>query len=422
MSKTEKSGEDLYNEKIERLEAATKVEKTDRVPIAVSTTYFPAKYAGISYEQMFYDNEKYSEAVTKFARDFNWDAISSLRSFESITLGLTLAAFDPSIAIDVATFSVLGGGISHDILGDKYSLMPGRELSKNTESQFVIKEPFINIDEYDLFLENPFEFLAETIIPRIYKNLEKLNSPNAIGSLIKLGSELGLFKPKLLEFIRKMKDVGCPPWYCALAPNPLDTFGAFLRNFDTLMLDLYRVPDKVKKICELLTPVLTEVGKATGKISLEATGSRRVFCPVWYSTYLSPKMYREFHWPYLKSIILSLIDAGFTPLLSLQGSYDHLLETILELPEKKVIAWFDKTNLRKAKDVIGNYQCIAGGISPSILIGGTENKVKEEVKNIMNDVKSEGGFIFTLPFNSIGDAKVENVKAMTKAVLEYGKY
>ena len=39
----------------------------------------------------------------------------------------------------------------------------------------------------------------------------------------------------------------------------------------------------------------------------------------------------------------------------------------------------------------------------------------------MEELKPGGGFIFTLPFNAIGDAKVENVKAMTKAVFKYGE-
>jgi hypothetical protein len=113
------------------------------------------------------------------------------------------------------------------------------------------------------------------------------------------------------------------------------------------------VPEKVKSVCELLAPVLAEVGKATGQISYELTGSRRIFLPVWYNTYLSPQMYKEFHWPYLKYIAEELIKAGFTPLLSLQGEHGHLLDTLLELPEEKAIAWFDKTDLQKAKEVEG---------------------------------------------------------------------
>jgi len=417
-----KTSQKLYEEKLKRLEIATSVKEPDRVPIAVATIYFPARYAGITYHDFFYDSSKFAEAAVKFGKSFNWDAVSYLRSFESVTLGLALAGVDASLAVSVATASVLGGGFSHDILGDKYVSHPGRELPENVESQFRIKEPLMNADEYDKLLEDPFGFLAGTVAPRAYKSLEKPGSPEAMGALIKLGIELGKFPPVLGEFIGKMKEAACPPWYIALAPNPLDALGAFLRDFDKLMLDLYRMPEKVKKTCETLAPVLAAVGKATGKMSFEFTGSRRVFCPVWYNSFLSPKMYREFHWPYLLSIVDELVKADLTPLICYQGEHEHLLETVLDLPRGKTIVWFDKTDPRKAKKVIGDHSCIAGGIRPSILIGGTPKKVEEEVKRLLEDMMPGGGFIFTLPFNAIGDAKVDNVKAMTEAVMKYGKY
>jgi uroporphyrinogen-III decarboxylase len=168
--------------------------------------------------------------------------------------------------------------------------------------------------------------------------------------------------------------------------------------------------------------VLAAVGKATGEISYQLTGSRRVFCPVWYNSFLSKKEYREFHWPYLKYICEELIKADFVPLLSLQGTYDHLLDTLLELPEGKAIAWFDRTDPVKAKEVIGDHLCIAGGISPALLIGGTPKETDGRVKALLDDMKSARGFIFTLPFNAIGPAKTENVIAMTEAVHKYGAY
>lgn len=417
-----KTAEGLYEEKLERLETATRVEVPDRVPIAINTVYFPARYAGITYRDMFFDPGKFTESAARFAKDFNWDAAGFLRSFDSVTLGAALAGYDPALAIDVATASVWGGGFAHAILQDKYASHPGMELPEDVEYQWSMRESFLRADEYDEFLGDPFGFLAGTAVPRIYESLEMPGSPEAIGALTRLGMELGKFPPILDEFIDEMKQAACPPWYFALAPNPLDYLGTFLRDFDDLILDLYKVPAKVKEVCDALTPVLASVGRATGKISVDKTGSRRVFMPTWYNTYLSPEKYEEFHWTYTKRMINELVDAGLTPLLCYQGKYDHLLETVLELPEKKVINWFEIVDLSRAKEVIGDHSCIAAGISPSLLIGGTPKKVEEGVREIMEILKPGGGFIFTLPFNCIGDAKVDNVRAMTEAVMKYGEY
>lgn len=412
----------IYQAKLKRLEEATALQKPDRVPLAAATLYFPAKYAGITYEDMFYDAEKFAAAAEKFALDLNWDGASFLRSFESVTLGLSLASADTSTAINVAIASVLGGGFTHDILKDNYSSQPGRELPVTEESQFIIKDTFMSVDEYDQFIEEPFTFLSQVIVPRAYQNLASPGSSQANAALIKLGQEVGATLPGIVNFTQRMAQADLPPWYCALAPNPLDFLGAFVRNFDKLLLDLYRVPAKVKKVCEALAPVLAEVGKITGQLSYDLTGSKRVFCPVWYNTYLSPDMFKEFHWTYMKYMAEELIKAGFTPLFSFQGEHDNHLETILDLPEGKAIVWFDKTDLRKAKAVVGEHSCIAGGVAPSLLIGGTPERVDQEVRAIMADMKDSRGFIYTLPFNAIGTAKVENVKAMTDAVMKYGQY
>jgi len=411
-----------YDEKLARLDKCVRLEKVDRVPIGVATLYFPAKYSGITYEEMFYDNEKYADAALKFARDFNWDAACMLRSFETLTLGLALAGTDAATAVPVAASSVLGGGFAHDILKDKYSSHPGRELPADAESQFIIKETVMFEDEYDELIEDPFGYLNNKVIPRVYGALSAPGSGEAKTALINLGMKLTPALGEVQKFTSAMRESGCPPWYMALNPNPLDTLGAFLRDFDKVLFDIRRFPEKVKKICEILAPVLVAVGKATGDISYQLTGSRRVFCPVWYNSFLSVKQFREFHWPYLKYICEELIKADFTPLLSLQGTYDHLLDTLLELPAGKAIAWFDRTDPVEARKVLGNHICIAGGISPAVLIGGTPDEVRARVKALLDDVKGDGGFIFSLPFNAIGPAKIENVIAMTEAVHEYGVY
>ncbi|MDR3338114.1 MAG: hypothetical protein LBT16_13020, partial [Treponema sp.] len=221
-----------YEEKLERLDKCTRLETVDRVPLAAATLYFPAKYAGITYEEMYYDQGKYVSAAKKFARDFNWDAACFLRSFESVTLGLSLAGTDPAMAINVAVASVLGGGFTHDILKDGYSSLPGREVPADNESQFKIKEPLMAMEEYDAFIEDPFGFLNSKVVPRVYGALRNPGSGEATNALINFGLKLNTALVDLQAFTGEMKAVSCPPWYMALAPNPLDALGAFIRDFD----------------------------------------------------------------------------------------------------------------------------------------------------------------------------------------------
>lgn len=411
-----------YEDKLDRLDRCARQLPVDRVPIAIATLYFPAKHAGITHEEMFYDQEKYVSACVKFAEDFNWDAACMLRSFESVPLGLSLAGTDPETAVHIAVASVLGGGFAHDILRDNYSRQPGRELGSDNESQFIIQEAPMKEEEYDELITDPFGFLSNKVVPRVYESLRIPGSPESTAALTQFGAKLGKVLEDLPNFTARMRRANCPPWYMALNPNPLDALGAFLRNFDEVLTDIMWYPEKVKKTCELLVPVLLAVGKATGEISYQLTGSKRVFCPVWYNSLLSEKQFREFHWPYLRFICEGLIEAGFTPLLSLQGTYDKMLTTLLELPKGKAIAWFDKTDPVKAREVLGDHLCIAGGIDPRYLIMSQPGIIKEKVKHLVTEMKSPSGFIFTSQFNALGKATEENVIAMTEAVHEYGAY
>ncbi|HCX65901.1 MAG TPA: hypothetical protein DHN33_11915 [Eubacteriaceae bacterium] len=384
--------------------------------------YFPANYSNITYESMFYDHASYTRAATTFAKDFNWDAACLLRSFETVPLGLSLATTKPETAINAAIASVVGGGFAHDILKDVYCNHPGRESPVDQESQFTIKKSILSDKEYDSFSADPLGYLSSELIPRIYESLDPEDEGKSRNALIEFGFHLNSTMNNVVDFTEKMKEAQCPPWYMALAPNPLDFLGAFLRNFDKVFMDIKRYPEKIKNICEQLAPVFVAVGKATGELSYNLTGSKRVFMPVWYNSFLSKHDYQEFHWPYIKFIGEELIKDGYTPLFSYQGEHDHLLDTILELPEGKSIAWFDRTNVTTAKTVIGEHSCIAGGISPSMLIGNTEAEVEQNVKETLAEMKSARGFIYTLPFNAIGPAKVENVQKMTETVFKYGRY
>ena len=104
------------------------------------------------------------------------------------------------------------------------------------------------------------------------------------------------------------------------------------------------------------------------------------------------------------------------------AGHDVHLETILELPRGKTVSKFEKTDLRKAKEIIGDHSCIVGGPPPSLLMGGTPAKVDEYVKELLEDLKPGGGFIMSNAVSMPSTAKPENVKALADAVKKYGEY
>ena len=69
----DKTPDQLYRERLKRVEDAIQLKIPDRVPIALSLGYFPAKYGGITCADAFYDPVKWKEASIKTVVDFQPD-------------------------------------------------------------------------------------------------------------------------------------------------------------------------------------------------------------------------------------------------------------------------------------------------------------------------------------------------------------
>jgi uroporphyrinogen-III decarboxylase len=406
------SYEELYAERKERLDCTSRLREPDRVPILGNFGFFSAVYAEITHYEFMYDYEKASKAIVKTAVDFGFDTAGSISGLGA--LPFTLAFLKESSSLVSSWVS----GPVHDILGVKYARFPGRELDSNLPFQFIGEE-YMKVDEYDELIEDPSSFIAEKLLPRSCRSLENPGSIKAMLALIEWGAESQRGSEALKNLRTSLEKFGFPEFWTAFSYAPLDFIGDFLRDVKNVLLDIYRVPEKVKQACIALEPLIIEMGKIVAQSSPEGT---RALIPLHLNEYFSPKKYNEFYWPTLKKVILELIDNNVTPYIFYEGYHDVHLETILELPKGKTISKFEKTDLRKAKDIIGEHSCIVAGPPSSLLISGTPLKIELFTKNLLEVLKPGGGFIVSPSVSIPATAKPENVKALFNAVKKYGKY
>ena len=134
---------------------------------------------------------------------------------------------------------------------------------------------------------------------------------------------------------------------------------------------------------------------------------------------MSPDQFNTFFWPQLRKIILMLIEADLTPCVLWEGDCDTRLEFIGDIPEKKAVYWFEKTDLKKAKDVLGDVVCLRGNVPSSMLTTGTPDDVDEFCKDLIKYVGKGGGFILDGAIGVPDEAKTENVVAMAQSVHKY---
>jgi uroporphyrinogen-III decarboxylase len=154
----------------------------------------------------------------------------------------------------------------------------------------------------------------------------------------------------------------------------------------------------------------------------EKSSNPRVFIPLHRGAggFMSNEQFAKFYWPSLKKILLTLIDAGLTPMPFFEGDYTQRLEFLTELPEGKVLGHFQDVDVKKFKKILGDTMCFRGNVPAGLLIAGTPQKIKDYVKMLIDMLADNGGLIIDGGSGIPYESRPENVEAMTEAVFEYG--
>ncbi len=418
----DKTPEELHKERLKRCEDAIQLKVPDRVPFYPMTHYFAAKYVGLTGEEAFYDSKKWFAANKKMNLELEPDFY-----------------FGP--------LHGLYPGAALETLGCKQIKWPGHGVPNDVGYgyQFVEGE-YLKADEYDEFLDDPTDFLIRKYMPRIFGSLEPLQMlppmkdlflqgykgsltsavfanpeiAKAFESLYKAGVEAIKFVAGAAEFQNEMKELGFPLGFGTGIYVPFDHISDMLRGMRGVMLDMYRQPDKLLEAMDrIYYPTLFQAGVARAKNS----GSPRVFIPLHRGSdgFMSLKQFETFYWPGFKKLVLELIDEGLTPCPFFEGVYDKRLEYLAEFPKGKIVAFFDSTDIFKAKEIIGDTMCIAGNMPLSLLKTGTPEQVKEYSKKLIDVVGKGGGFIMCAS-TVLDDAEPELVRVWADFTKEYGVY
>jgi uroporphyrinogen-III decarboxylase len=115
---------------------------------------------------------------------------------------------------------------------------------------------------------------------------------------------------------------------------------------------------------------------------------------------------------------LAFLEAGITPMFHFDSDWTPFLHYFRELPRGQAILELDsKTDILRAKEVLGGHLCLMGDVPAQLLRLGTPDEVRAYVRTLIDVVGKGGGFILSTGCDTPVDARAENVKAM----LEIGK-
>ncbi len=359
----------------ERYQAAIRLEKPDRVPVAPLMSI--------------------AAAASLLGQDSS-----------SLFKGGTKAQIDAEIRV----FDAFGGwdAASPIAASDAWELMGLKsKFSKGESGDLQILETEnMRREDYDLVGEIGWaEFVSQHLIPRV----------SDAGTAGQWADRAVDIFGALIQSVSDFKARGASLTYSSWSFHPFFQL-SLVRSMVKFTEDLYYHPEKVESALRAAVPLFIEraVGfcKATGVMIANCTEERAggFFYP--------PKVFERFWWPYTLEIVDALWSEGIVTWFHLDTCWDKNLHYFRQLPRGSAIIDLDgTTDIFRAKEVLRDHLCIATDVHPTLLSLGKPEEVEAYCRNLIDRVGDGGGCILTTGCTLPAAVKAENFRAM----IETGK-
>jgi len=369
---------------IERIEKHINLEEPDRVAIAPYGGYYLATLMGMSIEDFLMDTEKSEQAFEYAPRKHG--------GFDMAEVGMDVSNhLDPSPNA-FSTFYF-----------DWH--LPGRERPPDAIpnlNEYATEDPLMKEDDYDLILKEGFHRFFNFRRAGV-RDLEYLLAEG----------------DKAIKIRRKWREeYQIPAQADGILEDPLNILSQ-LRGSTNFVLDLFRRPEQVleviEEICDSLIVNGLKLSQTLDAKTLIMGGSRAS------ADFISPKMFEKFYLPSFIRSAYAAVEAGFQLEYHMDLNWTPMLEYFKELPPKSGYLHLDeRTDIFKAKEIVGDHLCLKGNLKPSLFVLGTEEDVEREVKQLIDGCASGGGLIVSAELTA--DSKFKLVDKMVQVTKTYGVY
>ena len=211
--------------------------------------------------------------------------------------------------------------------------------------------------------------------------------------MAEIGAEDAKAEADKMKYGGILADMGFPGPFTGAAEAPFDILSDYFRTTVGTFTDLIENEDYVIKACDMFADQqianLQYLRNAPFPV-------KRVFFPLHKGMdgFMSPRQFEEIYWKPLKKVFMALIDMGVTPYLYGEGPYNSRLEQLCDVPKGKVLFHFERVDMKRAKETVGQVGCICGNLSLVKMEFGTKEQVVDDVRYLLDTCAPGGGFIF----------------------------
>ncbi|MCR3922577.1 MAG: uroporphyrinogen-III decarboxylase [Firmicutes bacterium] len=366
-------GEELYNQRLQRIKTAMDMGKPDRIPISLGGPSF------IRYSEP-------EATLSDYVLRPEWADDAVIRSYAMLP------------EIDTAP-ALSGNKRTSGAMWFAKTKLPGIELPNDALWQYD-EVGMMTADDYDTIINKGWGTFSKELLTRLGYSEEDL-------------------KPDF-EYMKKMQkrvkeELGLVNMSGAAYIMPFEILSA-ARSLTKFLRDMYRMPDKVIAAMDVIADEY--IASAQEHIREHKplsvfSGNGRGGCQ-----FLSMKKFEKFVWPYIKKTTDAFIAEGTKVLFHNDAKWDENLSYWRDFPKASCIFDPDSlTDIVKIKEVLGDYMCVTGDVPPALLELGTPEENYKYARGLI-DLFGHSGFIMSSGCSVPPHAPLENIKAVIAATIE----
>jgi len=274
-------------------------------------------------------------------------------------------------------------------------------------------------DEYDRFIADPYKFLVDVAIPRIYTKCD----PEKYGNAATLAWLKGLneFKANRAKVGAAMAKINAEfpqiQLYNGIQSAPMDCLSDVLRSFSEISKDARRCPEKILEACDALMPMLCD------RYPTVPQKYRYTDYPLHMAPFLNTKQCEKLWWPSFKKLVTYGVEHGQSVSLFCEQNFERYLEMLNDLPGR-ILLRFEQCTPEKAKAICGEKHIISGMYSIMNFSALSKEACVDEAKKLCDVLAPGGGFEFFLDkaLYKLDDEILEKASAVFDFVREYTVY
>jgi len=280
-------------------------------------------------------------------------------------------------------------------------------------SNGVVQHPEIEtmyIEDYDAFIENPYDAIMEIFLPRVCTALD--TDPVNRGVVFakafeeyvhQVGAYFGMVGELSQKYGYSAGTINAP-----MTEAPFDFLADQLRGFKSILMDCRRIPDKVEAACKAALPFMIKLA-----IPQHPYPGMQGFIPLHLAPYMNPQQFERLWWPTFEELVVEMDKHGIGATIFAENDWTRYLDFMTRLP-KSTLAWVEDGDMKKYTETFGKDHCFGGFFDATMTLSKTKEQCIDYVKEMCDICMKSDHFYFTfnkgvMDINSVDIPKLQAV-------------